>query len=171
MLSGASTVDANRGQPDRTVPIHGVLSGTDNAVPIDSTDRCYGLQNDDGFYQLHYTGTATGVASHLGRVDYTVDHCTWVNDPLEPTGGSYGDGSVTIAAANGDKLVVDHSGTFEFKDGFSYVVQVWTINGTESTGRFHGATGSGTGDLIGNLTDSTISATWSGVIAYDASNR
>ena len=94
-----------------------------------------------------------------------------MNDPLNPTGGSYGDGSVTITAANGDKLVVDHSGTFEFEDGFSYVAQVWTINGTESTGRFYGATGSGTGDLIGNLMDSTISATWSGMIAYDASNR
>jgi len=182
-ITGATTVDANRGQPDHEVPIHGTFEGVDKGVPVlDETDRCFGLGNEDGFYQIHYTSTGTAHVSHLGRVEMTVDHCTWVDDPFGPTHGSFGDGAMVMTAANGDVLVLEHWGTFVFEGPYSIVDQHWQIvdmfpfgPGVEddvySTGRFAGATGSGTGDPISNLIEGTIAGSMSGMIAYDASNR
>ena len=165
-LSGASTVDANRGQPDREVPIHGVMSGVDTVVPAEEGDRCY----DDfapGTYQLHYRSEGTAVVSHLGRVDFVIDHCTGFYNLTE---GYFGDGTMTATARNGNVLVMDEWGTFVIDGQFSDIDMSWVVNG-DSTGRFAGATGGGTGTAIGDLLIGTTSGSMTGMIAYDASNR
>lgn len=167
-LAGASTVDANRGQPDKEVPIHGVMSGVDTVVPAEEGDRCY----DDftsGTYQLHYRSEGTAVVSHLGRVDFMIDHCTGFTSA---TDGYFGDGWMTATAKNGDVLVMNESGTFVIDAfGFSDIDMSWDVNAGESTGRFAGATGSGIASAIGDLVGGTTSGAMSGTIVYDASNR
>lgn len=171
-LSGVSTVDANRGQPDKLVPIHGVMSGADETVPVflDPNDRCGSFGEP---YYLHYHGEGTAVVSHLGRVDFVVDHCTWIDniDPLLAKEGYFEAGTMTATARNGDMLVMDEWGTFVMEFPYSYIDLHWTVNSELSTGRFAGATGSGTAAPIGDLANSTTSGSMTGMIAYDASNR
>jgi hypothetical protein len=171
-IAGATTVDANRGRPDREVPIHGTFEGVDASAPVlDESDRCYGLGNSDGSYMIHYTSAGPGLVAHLGRVEIQVDHCTWVDNPMAPTYGSFGDGGMTITAPNGDVLVLNHWGTFDIEFPTSYVELFWEVDGANSTGRFAGATGSGMGDPVGDLLGGTTSGSITATIAYDASHR
>lgn len=169
-LSGATTVDANRGQPDKEVPIHGVMSSVDTVVAASEGDRCYD-DFPEGTYQLHYRGEGTAVVSHLGRVDFMIDHCTGFSDPFGTT-GYFGDGWMTATAKNGDLLVMNESGTFVIDAfGISDIDMSWDVNAGESTGRFAGATGSGVASAIGDLLGGTTTGAMTGTIAYDASNR
>jgi hypothetical protein len=80
---------------------------------------------------------------------------------------------VTLTAANGDRLVLADHGTFEIVMGASgplSLIQLdWAVIG--GTGRFAHAAGSGTANPVGNLVANYTSATFDGVIEYDASDR
>lgn len=110
----------------------------------------------------------SGTFTRLGRVWFEIQHCTALTGP---TTGLFGDGTITITAANGDQLYLTHSGTFELvqdADGlWSYVDLDWWVTG--GTGRFAGATGQGTSQPVGDLAANTTSADFVGWIAYDAS--
>jgi hypothetical protein len=162
ILSGASTVDANRGQPNREVPISGVMSSVDTI----GVGRCVDLG-----WQWNYVSVGTARVSHLGSGSVVVDHCSkWT---VPGSLGAFGEGTITLTAANGDQLVLNDWGTFEVIDGLAYIDLFWEVNGDLSTGRFAGATGSGFGDPVGNLRTepSTTAGSMWGTIAYDASNR
>jgi hypothetical protein len=101
-LITASTALATHGQPQREVPIGGVLSGADSygdpsTCPAGAVWR--------------YFQSGTGELSHLGAVTVEVTHCTWLDSA---TTGHAGPGTITVTAANGDTLVLAHQVTFEF---------------------------------------------------------
>lgn len=143
------------------VPIHGSGAGRDvgsapNGCPAGASWR--------------YTSTGGGEFSHLGAVMMVVTHCSWLDSP---TTGHFGPGTITLTAANGDRLVLEDRGTFEIVMGASGPVSMiqleWTVIG--GTGRFAHATGSGTANPVGDLLANTTSGPFDGVIKYDASDR
>lgn len=84
------------------------------------------------------TGEESGVISHLGR---NTVHLKGVST-LSPDGGVSSSGTVTIVAANGDRL----TGTFTLNGHEPTLTAVVTITG--GTGRFANATGTLTVDCV-----------------------
>jgi hypothetical protein len=81
--------------PDNEVPIKGTVTGThwiDETAP-----GCDGIP----LWWFHSSGT--GQVCHLGRVDYTLTQCSYI-DP--DRGFVFRNGEVTFVAANGDTLVI-----------------------------------------------------------------
>lgn len=160
VLATASPATAGREAP--TVPFRGSVVTYDQPMtpPTDCPPPA----------EWRYTSVGPGVMTHLGKVEVAVTHCSWMTGP---TTGVYDYSDVVITAANGDTLTVEHSGTWELTefgpDGptTSVVHGTWTITG--GTGRFAGATGSGTMSGVDDLVGGIMSSRWDGVIAYAAS--
>lgn len=176
LMATAGPAMATRGQPDRTVPINGTVSGEHWIVP--QAEDC--VVPDDAVDWWRFSSTGSGQMSHLGSVDYFLTQCTYVVPPVGPISG----GTVTFTAANDDTLVVAQSlqsqiiGEFPFPDAFT-VEGSWEVS--RGTGRFANATGSGTLDGIGDipngvpyfddLPDGLAQFNFHGEIAYAASDR
>lgn len=158
----AAPASALATNPAPSVPFVGSAFGTDETVP--PTDCPAGAA-------WRYVLSGTGQFAHLGRVALAVSHCTWF-DPIALDGTFQG--SMTFTAANGDTLVLTHSGTFALAMGpsgpvSSFIEFAWEVTG--GTGRFATATGSGQGTALGDLAAGTTAPTYWGTIAYDASDR
>jgi hypothetical protein len=143
------------------VPIHGSVLGEDGVAPPDGCPAGAGWR---------YFSTGSGEFSHLGPVDYVITHCSWMDSA---TTGYFGPGTMTIVADNGDTLVLEDQGTFEIVMGatgpLSIIQLDWTV--IDGTGRFAHASGSGTAAPVGDLLAGTTSATFEGLVQYDASDR
>jgi hypothetical protein len=105
----------------------------------------------------------TGSASHLGRLkSYTAN--------VVITSGTVGVTDVTdtltetLTAVNGDTLTLFCTQTATLSAGVYHGVDHWTVIG--GTGRFSGATGSGTGDTYVYLSSSTFTKAMTGSITY-----
>jgi hypothetical protein len=160
-------------RPGHEVPIKGSVTG---AHWIDeSAPGC-----DEGAL-WRFESSGTGNMSHLGRVDYELTQCTFF-DPS--TGGFvFRDGTITFTAANNDTLVINQEGSsggiVSGEDLIGFTVDgTWVAGG--GTGRFLGATGSGTmdgvgdipgGDALFGLPDGYARFNFAGDINYNASNR
>jgi hypothetical protein len=158
MLVTAAPTLANQGQPDQEVPFHFRGTSVDGYGP----PTCPGAA-----WQYFSSGTAE--VTHLGLSTLEITHCTWLDSP---TTGHFGPGTLSLRAANGDTLILAEWGTFETvvtPDGFfSFVDLDWEVSG--GTGRFENASGSGNAAVIGDIGAGTSTATFTGTIAYDASN-
>jgi hypothetical protein len=79
-------------------------------------------------------------------------------------------GTITFEAANGDELVIAHTGYFEMGESVT-AFYAWAVE--SGTGRFDGAVGSGETiqELTFNETGTSSEFSLSGMIAYDASSR
>lgn len=157
---GASPAAADRPEAPHDVPFRGVVVATDS----------YGPPTDcpaPGATWRYYSA-GPGTFAHLGATWGDVTHCTWFDSP---TTGHFGPGTNVITAANGDTLTLTQWGTFELvlTDGVptgSNGDLHWTV--LEGTGRFEGATGSGTADVFTDIGTQTTTARFVGTIAYDA---
>lgn len=113
-----------------------------------------------------YAATGTGRFLHLGRASVSVTHCTFVD--FASGTGTFGPGTITLTAANGDELHLVHRGTFSLvmaPDGLTSVFDMtWAITG--GTGRFAGATGAGTTHGSSLLSSGITAASYEGEIAY-----
>jgi hypothetical protein len=89
------------------------------------------------FCALTIPGTSQGMATHMGRV--TQQHLTVITEFASTECGSTEFKLVTITAANGDQVFAYLPGTF-CSDGTG----AGTYQITGGTGRFSGATGTGT---------------------------
>jgi hypothetical protein len=141
--------------------LKGSVTGS-GTFPVVSTAVC--PANDVYVGGLQTAVSATGTASHLGRVSMTAAHCT----PRGPISA----GKMTFVAANGDRLFADYAGPCDF-DPSTAVVGVTvvrcdnTLTFTGGTGRFAGATGSGT--LVALLTYMGMGPTaWPGTWTWTA---
>lgn len=159
MLLTALPVNATHNQPQREVPIFGSIVGADSfAAPTDCPEGAI----------WRYFSNGTGHLSHLGLVAIDVTHCSFLN----PDGtGTFGPGTETYTAANGDTLILTHQGTFYVTPDppLSHITLTWEVTG--GTGRFANATGSGEGSGISDIVGGTTSMSLWGSIAYDASDR
>jgi hypothetical protein len=113
-----------------------------------------------------YVASGTGWYLHLGRSWVSVTHCTFVD--FASGTGTFGPGTITVTAANGDELRLVHHGTFRLvmnPDGLTSVFDLtWVAAG--GTGRFAGATGAGTAHGSSLLSTGITAASYDGEISY-----
>ena len=113
-----------------------------------------------------YSGAGPGQFRHLGRTSVSVTHCTFVD--MASGTGTFGPGTITLTAADGDELYLVHRGTFSLvmaPDGLTSVFDMtWVVAG--GTGRFASATGSGTTHGSSLLSTGITAASYGGEIAY-----
>ena len=153
------------------LPIKGTVSG-EHGPPDLSKPDC------PDWAVWRYSSHGVGKMSHLGRVEYSLTQCTEPGD-----GGNASEGTITLVAANGDELYLEHLMLSEMVLGASGPLG-FTFSGTweavGGTGRFTNATGAGTlagvGDIPGGgetlgVPDGLMGTNFKGGIAYDASDR
>ena len=144
---------------DQEVPFKGTMWGSEVTFnPVIPAGRCV---EKAGVADTLTTFKISGYATHLGWVDVVAEHCSDFDT------GTYGDGRLTITAANGDIL----KGTYThgvstapppvtgFQDDFAF------IDG--GTGRFAFASGGGTEVGFFNVNTFDTSVYMEGVISYD----
>lgn len=104
--------------------------------------------------QLHFAGD--GPASHLGESAIVGD------SQLVPSGpGCFQivTDTVTLTAANGDQLVLTNSGEDCF-DETGHIIGVATFTVTGGTGRFDGASGTGTTEVVATPNETGLAGTF-----------
>jgi hypothetical protein len=143
------------GSHDR--PFKGTMWGNDvtfNPVP---EGRCVEMAGvADALTQF----VGSGYATHLGWVDVVAQHCSDFDT------GTYGDGLITLTAANGDILKGTYTGGLTtapcplcgFSDDFTFV--------DGGTGRFAFASGGGTEFGVFNFDTHDFWVQMEGVISY-----
>lgn len=144
---------------DQAVPFRATLWGNDVTFnPVIPAGRCVEM---DGVADALTTFKISGYATHLGWVDVVAEHCSDFDTV------TYGDGRLTITAANGAIL----KGTYTdgvstapppvtgFRDDFAFV--------DGGTGRFAFASGGGTEVGLFDLNTLDTSVYMEGVISYD----
>ena len=113
-----------------------------------------------------YSGSGTGLFLHLGNASVSVTHCTFVD--LASGTFTFGPGTGTLTAANGDELWDVYLGSGQVvntPDGPMSVFDItWEVVG--GTGRFEGATGAGTAHGSALLSTGITEASYEGEIAY-----
>ena len=134
-----------------TRPFSATVAGNANLSP--TADPCSFVNEETG----------SGEASHLGTFAWSdveaVDFCAI-------PGGVAVSGAFVMRAANGDQLTgeLGTTGTFA-QTGDLVITGTYTITG--GTGRFVGATGSGTVDVIATMApDLPFSGSFQGTIGY-----
>jgi hypothetical protein len=165
---GSPAASAGYGPMDKQVPLKGAVVGADVFTPFDP-GCVYDSRVPDGWLPYSWTTKGTGTVSHLGKVDFVLNNCSMLNP--DHTAGVIAHGTITFTAANGDVLVIAHKGTSATTFPLATAQYTWKIVGDKGTGRFDGATGTGTSTALTHITDEWSKITLRGMIAYDASNR
>lgn len=139
-----------------------------NAVPFSADIVTQEILHPDPvacptFPYLAGTTTGVGKATHLGAATGMGSDCV---TPTSPTTFQFGNGQLTIVAANGDELRATYHGTLVPSPlpPFSTINGSYTITG--GTGRFSGATGGGTLGGTENLLTGQGRLTLSGTLSY-----
>ncbi|MBM2811515.1 MAG: hypothetical protein HW416_2274 [Chloroflexi bacterium] len=130
------------------VPVKASVSGTVSPTGLSPT----------------YVLAGTGTASHLGKVkSYKANVVITGGNPV--TGPITDTLTETLTAANGDTLtILCQQVASLISPGVFHGVDQWTVIG--GTGRFSGATGSGTGDTYIDLNVGTFTKALTGAITY-----
>lgn len=115
-------------------PFNGVVVGEVVYTPV-SADVC--PKGGGNWGLLATVSTAYGTVSHLGRTVMTSQHCT-------PSGETFGGGTMTMQAANGDKVSITYTGSAPFPGPDTKIIVVHVdFHITGGTGRFSHASGGG----------------------------
>jgi len=159
LVAASVPAGAMRGERPE-VPMKGFITSVESSFdPAAATDdRCPTIGGDVADVVSSFSGF--GKATHLGKFTWESSHCTSFG------GGFYGDGFMTIVAANGDIL----QGVYG--DGLvlggppvaPIVDQVTFVDG--GTGRFAHASGGVSEVGTVDFTTFQIALKWSGTIAY-----
>lgn len=139
-------------------PFKGSMTGEATFMPGTDCPNPWGLRTDS---------TATGNATHLGRMAMSSQHCT-------PMGHEITGGEMVFVAANSDEVRIDYWGYTptidELVPGEVFTVDIeFVIDG--GTGRFEDATGGGLMTAFALFEDPNAPAVaaswvWSGSIGY-----
>lgn len=165
VIASAAPLSAKGGDP-KELPLKGELSGRLIGFGPVEEGRCD--DSPDGKIAWAVTSfEGWGPVSHLGYTYVYAEHCSYSTDGTPATGdGTYGEGELTMVAANGDILrgtytdgvsltpppVVDFQDEFTFVDG--------------GTGRFTTASGGGIEFGVADLGDGSANWRMDGVISY-----
>ena len=162
----AGPVGASKGNPEKELPFKGVFSGEllgFNEDAEDIEDRCDSPETTWAVTSFEGWGTAT----HLGRTYVYAEHCSYTTNGVPD--GTYGEGKLTMVAANGDILYGTYTGgvslsgppVIGFMDDFTFV--------DGGTGRFAFASSGGTEVGSVDVTDNSFNVRMEGSIAYSNS--
>lgn len=137
--------------------MHGYLIGFNTDADL-IADRCDNPENT--WAVTSFDGW--GDFSHLGYSYGYAEHCSYIDPPL-----SYGEGELTVTAANGDIL------NARYEDGSSLIMPEPFIGFEDTfmfvdggTGRFAFAGGGGTESGIVNFANGEFSVWMTGTISY-----
>ncbi len=165
MLLVAPLSAGEKGQPDR--PFYAQSTGVIlpfNTNPEHLQARCGDAPDGKVAWEIaSFEGTGTG--THLGRFDIYAEHCSY--RPLDgPPDGTYGQGMITVTAANGDVLLANYDDGVSYPDGpfIVFMDHVTFVDG--GTGRFAFASGDAFEMGTVNFNDFTFAIEVSGSISY-----
>ncbi len=108
----------------------------------------------------------TGIGTHLGRHTIYAEHCSY-RPVFGPPDGTYGQGRITITAANGDVLLAEYENGTSYEEAPGLIVfmdEVTFVDG--GTGRFTFASGSASELGTVNFFNATFTTEITGVINY-----
>ena len=161
----AAPVAAKKGDPTE-LPFKGTFAGQLIGFGEVVGDRCD--DSPDGKVAWAVTSfEGWGTATHMGKTYVYAEHCSYSTDGTMNTGdGTYGEGLLTMEAANGDILYGTYTGgvslsgppVIGFMDYFTF-----TDGGT---GRFTFASGGGLEVGVVDLGDGSFTVQMEGVISY-----
>jgi hypothetical protein len=164
VVATATPVDAGRGAD--ALPLKGEFSGRlvgFDTDPEHVAPRCDDSPDDKVAWAVT-SFEGWGNVTHLGRTYALAEHCSYSTDGVPD--GTYGEGELTMIAANGDVL----RGTYadgaslsgppdvQFQDFFTFV--------DGGTGRFATASGGGLEFGVVHLGDGSAAWRMEGVISY-----
>ena len=111
-----------------------------------------------------FAGSGTG--THLGLHTIEASHCSY--RPIDgPPDGTYGQGEITIVAANGDVLLAEYDDGTSYEEAPGLIVFMDTVTFVDGgTGRFRFASGSASEMGTVNFMNFTFTTEISGVIDY-----
>ena len=140
--------------PGPTIPSQPVVSPSQDNSKTKLIKFSLGTQEQVGYNprsncpsQFEGTITGSGKGTHLGIITLAASDCI---TPMQNYFTS--SGNLTITAANGDTLIGNYSGSFIPTDTPNiYMYDNFIINISVGTGRFIGATGSGTMEGTSNV--------------------
>jgi len=165
VLASAAPVTATQGDATE-LPLKGDFSGQLIGFGPVVGDRC----DDSPAGKVAWAVTSFegwGTVTHLGRTYVSAEHCSYSADGTPETGdGTYGEGELTMVAANGDVLYGTYTGgvslspppVVDFQDFFTFV--------DGGTGRFATASGGGIEFGVVDLGDGSAAWRMEGVISY-----
>lgn len=161
----ATPVAAERGERTE-LPLEGTFSGYLIGFGEVTEGRCDNAP--DGKVPWAVTSfDGWGTATHMGKTYVYAEHCSYSTDGTQATAdGTYGEGRLTMVAANGDTLTGTYTSgvslspppVIGFMDDFTF-----TDGGT---GRFAFASGGGTEVGSVDLGDGSFTVHMEGVISY-----
>ncbi|HEU4835277.1 MAG TPA: hypothetical protein VFS90_12700 [Pyrinomonadaceae bacterium] len=108
--------------------------------------------------------SSSGTATHLGLTT-TVGTINFTPDPANP-GRLLTHGTGTMTAANGDTVLLELDGALEPSPGSPTATDKFVIRFVGGTGRFAGASGTGTGIVVVNLLTGAFEITMVGDINF-----
>jgi hypothetical protein len=112
----------------------------------------------------------SGHATHMGKIQFS--GLTVVNLASNCGPGCFTDsGPNTLTAANGDQITLDNTGKNSATSDPTIRTKTGTYVVTGGTGRFSGASGSGTASVIINTATSTSVGTLTGVLSTPGSRQ
>lgn len=163
----AAPVAADKKGP-KELPFKGMFSGVligFNGDPDFVAARCDDTPQDKVAWAVT-SFMGSGTATHMGRTYAHAQHCSYATEALPFGDGTYGQGELTMIAANGDVLSATYTGGISlspppvvaFEDNFTF--------DDAGTGRFNFASGGGKEIGSVNLDDFTFTLQMTGVISY-----
>lgn len=156
-------------KPNKERPFKGTGAGVILAIDSPNFDRC----NPDNNPWAIISFDGYGPVTHLGMTYVYAEHCSYADRLQDGTlvpNGTYGEGELTLIAANGDMLKGTYTGGIStsgppmvgFQDDFTF---------TGGTGRFADAGGGGTETgvvdfTLGPMPGAPFEVTMIGTISY-----
>lgn len=129
LILGLAAIEVPAANAGTSRPFHGSADGSVAFVPGTECQN-YGGQN------VRTDGSATGTASHLGRMTLTTSHCS-------PEGPEFA-GEATLAAANRDEVYIEYAGVNAPPDpDTSVIVSTADFTIVGGSGQFEDAEGGG----------------------------
>jgi len=169
LVAALATPIAVAKKAPKEVPFKGMFSGDlldFNTEDLDFiAERCPNSPDGRVAYAVA-SFEGWGTATHMGRTYINADHCSYANMNTGMPDGTYGQGVLTMFAANGDMLSATYANgislspppVVEFVDFFTF--------DNEGTGRFNFASGGGIEMGSANFDDFTFNVQMAGVISY-----
>ena len=162
----AASVAAEKGGPTE-LPFKGMFSGVllgFNEDPEVIADRCDNTpQGKVAWAVTSFEGW--GTATHMGRTYVYAEHCSYAVAGVGPD-GTYGQGELTLFAANGDMLSATYANGVSLSPPPIVGFTDYLTFDDEGTGRFNFASGGGVEIGSVDLSDGSFTLQMAGEISY-----
>lgn len=156
------------GKSQHALPFHANFAGQIlpfNMDPEYLEDRCANAPDGKAAWAVA-SFEGWGQATHMGRSHVYAEHCSYYRLDNGQMDGTYGQGEITVTAANNDVLLATYDNGISYPVGsdIEFLDDFTVVDG--GTGRFAFASGFGIDTGSVNFNDFTFVFEVSGVISY-----